>query len=245
MQRILQSLKVFLALYILTLLSCKTNDSIDTKNVFERALKSDSLSYYFPSILNDTFEARNPNFKDFEQNWYSSSLYSFKEPILYTKTDSQTIYRLLWLRSFHKPVCFTMKELNGNYFLNAKTLDRQPAFYPEILGMGKDEKTGKEILDTTQKADRFALIDFDRIKVLTSGQWKEIENYISKLDFWNSPVADPADDNSTDGSNWILEGRRNGKYHFINRRNARGDLRDFAKELNRWSGLNIKDDSFY
>ena len=138
-----------------------------------------------------------------------------------------------------------MKELNGNYFLNAKTLDRQPAFYPEILGMGKDEKTGKEILDTTQKADRFALIDFDRIKVLTNGQWKEIENYISKLDFWNSPVADPADDNSTDGSNWILEGRRNGKYHFINRRNARGDLRDFAKELNRWSGLNIKDDSFY
>jgi len=244
MERILQSLKILLTLYILTLLGCQTNDSIDTKNIFERALKSDSLSYYFPSILNDTFVARNPHFKDFEQNWYSSSLYSFKEPILYTKTDSKTIYRLLWLRSFHKPVCFTMKKFNGTYFLNAKTLDRQPVFYPQIEGKGKD-KNGKWILDTTQRADRFALIDFDTIKVLTSGRWNDIENYISKLDFWNSPVADPDDDQSTDGSNWILEGRKNGKYHFINRRNARGKLRDLAKELNKWSGLNIKEDSFY
>ena len=245
MERILQSLRVFLALYILTLLSCKTNDSIDTKNIFEKALKSDSLSYYFPSILNDTIEIRNPNFKDFEQKWYSSSLYSFKEPILYTKSESITIYRLLWLRSFHKPVCFSIKEFKGNYFLNAKTLDRQPAFYPVIEGKGKDKKTGKEILDTTQKADRFALIDFDTIKVLTGRQWRESENYISKLEFWNSPIADPAEDNSTDGSNWILEGRRNGKYHFINRRNARGNLKDFAKDLNKWSKLNIEEDTFY
>ena len=245
MNRMIQVFKPYLALYLVTLVSCKANNPIETKNVFERALKSDSLSYYFPSILNDTFEVRNPNFKDFEQNWYSSSLYSFKEPILYTKTDSQTIYRLLWLRSFHKPVCFTMKELNGNYFLNAKTLDRQPAFYPEILGMGKDEKTGKEILDTTQKADRFALIDFDTVKVLTSGQWKEIENYISKLSFWNSPIADPADEGTTDGSNWIIEGRENGKYHFIDRRNARGDLRNFGKYLIKMSGAKIKDDDIY
>lgn len=245
MKRILQSLKLLLTLYILTLMSCKTNDSVDTKNVFEKASKSDSLSYYFPSILNDTIERRNPIYRDFEQKWYSSSLYSFKEPILYTKSDSLTIYRLLWLRSFHKPVCFSIKEFNGNYFLSAKTLDRQPAFYPEIEVKSKDEKTGKEILDTIQKADRFALIDFDTIKVLTSGQWTAIENYISKLDFWNSPVADPDDDNSTDGSNWILEGRRNGKYHFINRRNARGDLKDLGEYLNKWSGLKIKDDAFY
>lgn len=245
MDKIFKFLKVPITLFIFTQLGCNTNESLDPKNVFERALKSDSLSYYFPPILNDTFEARNPNFKDFEQNWYSSSLYSFKEPILYTKTDPQTIYRLLWLRSFHKPVCFTMKEFNGNYFLNAKTLDRQPAFYPEILGIGKDEKTGKEILDTTQKANRFALRDFDSIKVLASGQWDKIENYISKLDFWNTPITDPHDEGTKDGSNWIIEGRKNGKYHFNNRRNANGELMALCKYLIKVSGLKIKEEAIY
>lgn len=244
MERAFQSVKIFLALYMLTLLSCKTNDSIDTKTVFERALKTDSLSYYFPSILNDTVERRNPNYRDFEQKWYSSSLYSFKESILYTKTDSQTIYRLLWLRSFHKPVCFTMKEVKGNYFLNAKTLDRQPAFYPEIESNGKD-KNGNWILDTTQKADRFALIDFDTVKVLTSGQWKEIENYLTKLAFWNGTVADPNDQQSIDGANWIIEGRKDKKYHFIVRRNENGELIPFGKYLIKLSGVNIKDDTIY
>ena len=244
MERTFQHLKVVLALYILTLLSCKTNDSKDTKNVFEKALKSDSLSYYFPSILSDTVERENPFFKDFTQRWYSSALYSFKEPILYTKTDLQTIYRLLWLRSFHEPVCFSVKKYNGNYFLNAKALDRQPSFYLNILDYGKDG-SGKEVFDTVGKADRFALITFDTIKVLTSEQRNEFENSITKLDFWSSPVADPADGGSTDGSNWILEGRKSGKYHFIDRNTGAGDLIELGKKLIMWSGLKIKDDSFY
>jgi hypothetical protein len=240
MKRILQ----FLTLSLLTLLSCTSNDSIDSKNIFEKASMNDSLSYYFPSILNDTVERRNSNYRDFKQKWYSSSLYSFKEPILYTETDSETIYRLLWLRSFHKPVCFTMKEFNGSYFLNAKTLDRQPAFYPEIEGKGKDEN-GNWILDTIQKADRFALIDFDTIKILTTGQWKEIQSLLTKLNFWNGPVADPNDQHSTDGANWIIEGRKDKKYHFIDRRNENGELIPFGKYLIKLSGVNIKDDDIY
>ena len=109
----------------------------------------------------------------------------------------------------------------------------------------KQKKTGKYIYDTTKKADRFALIDYNTIKVLRSGQWDEVEDYISKLNFWNSPEANPANDGRSDGSNWILEGYKNGKYHFINRRNARGDLREFGKFLIKRSGLNIDDKSFY
>jgi len=244
MEKILQPLKAFLTLYILSLLSCKTNDSIDTKNIFERALKSDSLSYYFPSVLSDTAERENSFYKDFTQRWYSSALYSFKEPILYTKTDSKTIYRLLWLRSFHKPVCFSMKEYKGNYFLNAKTLDKQPSFYPYIEDKGKDG-AGKEISDTIKKGDRFAIITFNTITLLTSEQWKEIENYLTKLNFWNSPIADPNDQGSTDGANWIIEGRKDRKYHFIERRNENGELIPFGKYLIKLSGLIIKADAIY
>jgi hypothetical protein len=240
--------KIFWTLLVLNalmLISCKIKKSIDTKNIFEKSTLSDSLSFYFPSILNDTVKRTNPMYENFKQKWYSSSLYSFKEPILYTKTDSQNIYRLLWLRSFHQPVCFSVKEFNGNYFLNAKILDRQPAFYPEIEGKGVDKKTGKEILDTIQKADRLALIALDTIKTLTSKEWKEIENYISTFDFWNSPIADPYDEGGADGSNWIVEGRKNGKYHFIDRRNADGNLMPFGKYLIKLSGLKVKEDAIY
>lgn len=210
---------------------------------FEKSIIKDSLSFYFPSVLNDTIKRRNPMYENFKQKWYSSSLYSFKEPILYTKTDSQTIYRLLWLRSFHQPVCFSMKEYKGEYFLSTKTLDRQPAFYPIVEG--HYTATKQLILDTIQKADSLALINFDTVKALSGTQWKEIENYISTFDFWNSPIADPYDEGSTDGSNWIVEGRKNGKYHFIDRRNADGNLMPFGKYLIKISGLKVKEDAIY
>ena len=243
MKKPFQLLKLFLSVYLFTLNSCKPADTVNTKNVFESATKSDSLTYYFPAIINDSFERRDPNFKDFHQNWYGSNLYAFKEPILFKKTDSQTIYRLLWLRSFRKPVCFTMKVFKGNYFLNAKTLDRQPAFYPEIVHKGVDEN-GKYIIDTTQKADRFALIDFDSIKVLSNREWKEIESYISNIDFWNIPISKPLE-MVKDGSEWVLEGRKNGSYHFIKRQNAYGELMNLGKYLNNLSGLKIKENAIF
>ena len=99
-----------------TFFSCKLKDFNTRQDIFEKATKGDSLSYYFPSILSDTAGDDDPVYKDFQQKWYSSALYSFKEPILYNKTDSQTRYRLLWLRSFHRPVCFSMKQSGKSFF---------------------------------------------------------------------------------------------------------------------------------
>jgi hypothetical protein len=239
-------LKVGLALYMLTILSCRTEDSTNMRTVFEKAAKNDSLAYYFHSILNDTFKRKDPDFQDFEQKWYSSSLYSFKEPILYTKTDSQTIYRLLWLRSFHEPVCFSIKELRGDHFLNTKILDRQSAFYPEIQITGKNKKTGKEILDTIKKADRYAVIVFDSITTLTARQWKQIENSLNRLNFWASSYRNISPGvRSSDGSDWILEGRKLGNYHFIIRTNLDDTLRELGKSLIKLSGLTVSERNFY
>ena len=148
------------------------------------------------------------------------------------------------MRSFDQPVCFSFKELDGDYFLNIKTIDRQPTFYPKIGGRHKDNITGKAFYDTI-KADYFALVDFNRVRMLRSGQWNEINNYLSKLDFWNSPVVDPNDNSSSDGSNWVLEGRQNKKYHFIDRRNPNKELMSLGKYLISLSGLKINDRSIY
>ena len=230
----------YIVIVFFVIVSCKNYDrTTNNKNIFSEPTIQDSLSFYFPAILNDTIEGRYPELVNFKQKWYSTSLYSFKVPILYNKNDSQTIYRLLWLRSFLQPVCFSMEEFKGEYFLNAKTLDRQPAFIPVYLNRKK------KILDTTLKADHLAFIVFDTTINLKTRQWNQIENYLSKLDFWNSPIADPADENTSDGSNWIIEGRKNNKYHFIDRRNARGDLKNFGKYLIKLSAIKISEDVIY
>ena len=241
MERAIQFFKSFFILGVVTFISCNTKSPVDTKGIFEKSSVSDPLSYYFPSILNDT----NRIFIDFEQRWYSSALFSFKEPILFNKNDSQSIYRLLWLRSFDQPVCFTMKENKGDYFLNTKVLDVQPAFYPTNKSDGKPPNKQLEVLDTAQKDSRFAVITFDKINKLTTGQWNEIEKFLSQLHFWKGPNEDPNDKGSTDGANWIIEGRKNQKYHFIVRRNDHGELNSFGKYLIKLSGVKIKDDTIY
>jgi hypothetical protein len=247
MKRISQPLKMLLACCLLTWAGCKSNNSEYLKNVFEKTSLNGSPSYYFPSILNDTMEDRNPSRNDFTQKWYSYTLYSFQEPILYTKSDSVNIYRILWLRSFDKPVCFTIKEYKGEYYLNAKTLDQHPDFYSNIDWNRNDEKIGKALQDTIQKAEGVAQIDFETIKELSNTQWKEIEKHIVKLDFWNSPFFDNSSSNcgATDGSSCVVEGRKNGKYHFSDICQPEGEIIHFIRYLIKLSELEIDEKNIY
>lgn len=223
---------------------CKYNKEQSLTEIFKTADPKDSLSFYFPPILNDDSnkKIRRPDFTNFEQNWYSSALYSLKEPILFKKSDSETIYRLLWLRSFHQPVSFTIKEFRGDYYLNTKMLDRQPAFHHDIEG-GRTA-SGEIVLDTIKKADRLAFIIFNGIVKLNPGKWEEFERIIARHNFWNLPSPIPPD-YSTDGSNWILEGYIAKKYHFIARRNFHEDIRDCANFLLDQTSLKMPKEAIY
>jgi hypothetical protein len=136
-----------------------------------------------------------------------------------------------------------MKEHNGQYFFNAKVLDRQPSFYLSI-SQSRDEK-GNTIEDTLEKADRLAYVSFDTLQVLTKAEWKQIESHLDKLNFWADPIKDPNGSGGTDGANWIIEGRKDNKYHFIERRNNNRELEPFGKYLIKLSGLQIKDNEIY
>lgn len=56
---------------------------------------------------------------------------------------------------------------------------------------------------------------------------------------------DPNGAPDTDGSAWVIEGRQNNKYHFIERYNAAGTLMDFGKYLIKTSGISIPADAVY
>ena len=211
------------------------------------SLPKDSLSFYFPV---KSFSDR-PSSDSFVQNWYSSALYSFKEPVLSQNFVGHSIYRFLWLRSFHRPVVFTLHQNESQVWLNTKMLDRQPRFYDNrIGGIPKDEvkeyiKEGffvdkKEHDLLVRIADRKADIIYNRNIPLSDEEWNQYEQLIAKANFWKLPSN--IDDGSSDGAQWIIEGHLNNRYHFVNYHSYRpdGDYKKLGVFLIRLSGLQEK-----
>ena len=231
---------ILLGLLVLTKISFGQTNTAEI--IFQRASPEDSLSFYFPSVLNDTVVRRNPMYQNFKQNWYSSTLYSFKEPILFNRKESNPIYRLLWLRSFDDPVCFSLTVSNGKYYLNAKKLDRMPSFYLKIeVNFDKD---GNKILDSAEKADRLAYIILNKTVQIKEEDWTHFENIIERMHFWELVPLDTLEDQPTDGSSWILEGIEKNKYQFIDRRHLK-ELMECVRYLIRLSDLKIPERSIY
>lgn len=185
------------------------------------SLPKDSLSFYFPV---NSFSER-PSLDSFVQNWFSSALYSFKEPILSKNFVGHNIYRFLWSRSFDRPVVFTLHQSEGEVWLNTKMLDKQPAFYDErIGGIPKEEQeeyikegflVDKEEPDLlVRAADRKANIIYNTNISLSEQEWNEYEQLLVKANFWALPST--IDDGSTDGAQWVFEAHLKNRYHFVN-----------------------------
>lgn len=206
------------------------------------SLPKDSLSFYFPV---NSFSDR-PSSDSFVQNWFSSALYSFKEPILSKNFVGRNIYRFLWLRSFHRPVVFTLHQKEGEVWLNTKMLDRQPRFLDDrIGGILKEEqeeyiKEGyfvdkKEPDLLVRTADRKANIIYNKHISLSEKEWNQYEQLLVKANFWKLPSN--IDDGSTDGAQWIIEAHLNNKYHFVDYHSPDGDYKKLGVFLIRLSGL--------
>jgi len=206
---------------IIILACCKTQSNTkiplsDTSN-----LPKDSLSFYFAS---NSFSDK-PRADSFVQNWYSSALYSFKEPVLSKGFLGHNIYRFLWLRSFHRPVVFTLHQSKGQVWLNTKMLDKQPSFYDDRYGgIPKEEReeyfkegfiVDKQDPDLLVRiADRKANIIFNDNISLSDKEWSEFDQLLLKANFWKLPTN--IDDGSTDGAQWVYEGNFINKYHVVN-----------------------------
>ena len=151
--------------------------------------KSDSNTMYFPA---NTFLHDTANQIDNNRNiWYSKMLYALHEPILYTnQNDSLDIYRFTWLRTFHNPISIRVRKVRNQFILTLKKTE----------GSGGYE-AGDVIKDTSFFISR--------------DEWDVVINKVSKINFWE--LKSLLDDGGKDGSEWILEGRRNNQYHFVSR----------------------------
>lgn len=213
---------------------------------------NDSLSFYYPTAIQRDTQLFNTAIDTFMLNWFSSVLYSAQEPILYNYYIGHDIYRFLWLRSFHRPVVFSLHKNADKVWLTTKELDRHPNFIeihyvnftpPVILPNGEIDTTesneDSELpVDSVSKADRKATIVLNETKQLSEKEWNEFEKLLNDYSFWS---AKPLEERSgLDGSEWTIEAHLKNKYWFVNRWSPKDKFREAGEYLINKSGLKEK-----
>jgi hypothetical protein len=154
---------------------------------------------YFPE---EAVEALGESVRD----WYEPELFAMQEPSLSNMRsprihpDSDSLeapyveaYRFIWLRSFDKPMAVRVEMVCGKYYLSLKVLSEK------TLGGQK-----KLIRSETRE--------------LTVYQWSQLTANLEAMEFWGLPTLDDQYRGIyVDGSHYILEGRREDKYHVVDR----------------------------
>lgn len=145
---------------------------------------------YFPEgvLANNSWE------NEFRTNWYSRELRVLEEPSLFgmAKNYSWESYRFLWIRTFHHPIAIRLDiRADGIGILTTKVASGTGGFAPGHLVENTSRPLG---LDQTRA-----------FLALTN-----------KIGFWLLPSNDGVKF-GLDGSQWIVEGVKKGKYHVVDR----------------------------
>lgn len=216
----------------------KDNYIKDQKISNSQGVPKDSNTFYFPAFIQQDNDLVKIDIDIFKQNWYSSALYSAKEPILYNFYLGHDIYRFLWLRSFHRPVVISIHKHKDKVWLILKELNKQPEFldeYTSVKFVAPDndttlvENTKDQKFEIVKKADRKAHIILNRTVKLTENEWTEFEMLLSKCSFWDSrPTIEIY---GLDGSEWIIEAHLKNNYGVMNRWSPDDNFRKVGEYL--------------
>lgn len=214
----------------------------------------DSSTFYFPTSIQLDTNIINTGIDTFALNWFSSALFSAKEPILYNYYLGHDIYRFLWLRSFHRPVVISIHKDNDKFWLTTKELNKQPDFMiPRVINKKikfiPPGSFSKGELDTTQleetekhntesiiNADRKAEIILIQTKNLSEKEWIDFEYLLNNCSFWTLKPC--IVNNGLDGSEWIIEAHLKNKYWFVDRWSPQDNYRKAGEYLIKKCGLN-------
>lgn len=124
-----------------------------------------------------------------KNKWYAQYLHAFGETIYKDSLPSE-IFRFTYLRAFDNPIVIRLENKNDTIIINWKVVDEAGSYE---LGKITESKTKK----------------------LTIEDWCELEEKIDLINFWNLPIEN--DFFGFDGSQWILEGKNQKKYHIVDR----------------------------
>ncbi len=168
---------------------------------------------FFPKLAFDDREDRS----DFVRKWYSGHLLAMGEPSLWKlshRAQSATVYRLLWLPTFHHSVCVRVDRTPRGAKLHVTVLDGQGGYDP-------------------------GLVAIDRNILLPEEEWKKLNEYLEKAGFWAMP-ARIADDGGCDGDQLIVEGIQEGKYHLVDRWMPEPAYEELCRHMLDLTGLDVQ-----
>lgn len=181
----------------------------------DRFAANETPRYFPPHVFaHPKVFAREGDDGDFSARWYGEQLRALKEPSLFEAFHGDdTVYRFTWLRTFHHPIAVRLTiHSGGNATLTSKMASGAGGYKP-----------GKLILNSTRE---LGAQDVGRVLAL-----------ITVMKFWmmpTEPVPDCIDGGKEcsvgpDGAQWILEGRRGGEYHVVERWSPEsGSLRELG-----------------
>ena len=130
----------------------------------------------------------------FTRDWYSGQLKALEEPSLRARSKDTSLqsYRFVWLRTFHHPIAIRVDvRKDGTSIVTTKVASGAGGYRPGKL---VEHKTAALTLEQTQ--DLVA-------KISLEGFWG-LSAYL-------------AEGGGCDGSEWIIEGSKDGKYHVVTR----------------------------
>jgi hypothetical protein len=150
----------------------------------------DANPQYFPKGVFDP----TPELADFCARWYAKHLRAMNaESLLKKAADKQArAYRFLWLPTFHHSISVLLTvRPDGSGQLSSVELSGKGGYEPGSMLATK-------------------------IVELSKDQVNQFNAMSGIVDFWTAPTVDPQRQGD-DGSEWILEGVKDQKYHVVTR----------------------------
>jgi hypothetical protein len=131
---------------------------------------------------------------EFRNKWYSKHVAAMGEPSLWglSRDDhGAEAYRYLALPSFDHPIGVRITRRGTGAALRVVVLSGAGGYKPGHVAI-------------------------DRTLSLDAGQWAELQEQIEAANFWSLPTKEPKD-SGNDGTQFIVEGVRAGRYHVVDR----------------------------
>jgi len=157
-----------------------------------------------------------------------SSLFN-EVPVLPVDDLNTEIYRITFIPTFYNPIKIRVEKRKNSYVLIAKRLSGQGGF---DAGKLKTEKR----------------------RTLYLQEWDRLLDLLKEAKFWELPYLEKEEEPNEkgeitvclDGSEWVIEGVKDGKYHVVNRYCP--EVKSFLAvglHLVKISGLNVKERELY